>query len=118
MLFRSSITAIGEVKDRNIIIVDDMIDTAGTLTKAADVLIQMGARSVSACATHGILSGKAYENINKSQLKSVMITDTIPLTTDPSVDTSKIKVISMAGVFASIINKVQNYEPISTEFVH
>ncbi|MDO4826703.1 MAG: ribose-phosphate pyrophosphokinase [Bacteroidia bacterium] len=114
----ASITAIGEVKDRNIIIVDDMIDTAGTLTKAADVLMQMGARSVSACATHGLLSGKAYDNINNSRIKCVMITDTIPLTTDPNVDTSKIKVISMAPVFASIINKVQNYEPISTEFVN
>lgn len=114
----ASITAIGEVKDRNIIIVDDMIDTAGTLTKAADVLMQMGARSVSACATHGILSGKAYDNINKSMIKCVMITDTIPLTDNPAVDKSKIKVISMANVFASIISKVQNYEAISTEFIY
>ena len=113
----SSITAIGEVKDKNIIIVDDMIDTAGTLTKAADVLMGMGARSVRACATHGILSGEAYNRINASKLSEVYITDTIPVTSDPSVDTSKIKVISMAETFATIIDKVYNYEPISPEFI-
>ena len=114
----SSITAIGEVEGKNIIIVDDMIDTAGTLSKAADVLMSKGAASVMACASHGILSGKAFENINNSALKEVYITDTIPLTTDPSVDTSKIKVISMTGVFARIIRKIYNYEPISSEFIH
>ena len=114
----SSITAIGEVEGKNIIIVDDMIDTAGTLSKAADVLMSKGAASVMACASHGILSGKAFENINNSALKAVYITDTIPLTTDPSVDTSKIKVISMTGVFARIIRKIYNYEPISSEFIH
>jgi ribose-phosphate pyrophosphokinase len=114
----SSITAIGEVEGKNIIIVDDMIDTAGTLSKAADVLMSKGAASVMACATHGILSGKAFENINNSALKEVYITDTIPLTTDPSVDTHKIKVISMTGVLARIIRKIYNYEPISPEFIH
>lgn len=113
----SSITAIGEVKDRNIIIVDDMIDTAGTLCKAADVLMSKGAKSVRACATHGILSGKALENIAKSQLSEVFITDTIPLRPAPGMDASKITVISMASVFASIIRKVYYYEPISTEFI-
>ncbi len=114
----SSITAIGEIEGKNIIIVDDMIDTAGTLAKAAEVLMEKGAASVSACATHGILSGAAFENINNSPLKQVLITDTIPLTTDPSKDTSKIKVISMTGVFARIIRKIYYYEPISSEFVH
>ena len=113
----SSITAIGEVKDRNIIIVDDMIDTAGTLCKAADVLMSKGAKSVRACATHGILSGKALDNISKSQLAEVFITDTIPLRPAPGMDASKITVISMASVFASIIRKVYYYEPISTEFI-
>ena len=113
----ASITAIGEVEGRDIIIVDDMIDTAGTLRKASEVLIEKGARSVRACATHGVLSGKAFENINASPLKEVIITDTIPLRADPSVDTSKISVVSMAEVFASIIDKVYNYEPISTEFI-
>lgn len=113
----ASITAIGDVEGKNVIIVDDMIDTAGTLCKAANVLMSKGAKSVRACATHGILSGKAYENINNSVLSEVFITDTIPVTSDPSVDTSKVKVISMAKVFAIIIKKVYNYESISTEFI-
>ena len=113
----SSITAIGEIEGRNIIIVDDMIDTAGTLCKAADVLMEKGAASVRACATHGILSGKALENIAASALKEVLITDTIPLRPRPDQDTSMITVISMANVFASIIRKVYFYEPISTEFI-
>lgn len=114
----ASITAIGEVKDRNIIIVDDMIDTAGTLCKAADVLMEMGAASVRACATHGILSGNAYKNIAASALKEVIVTDTIPLSQDPTVDKSKIRVISMAEIFGKIIRNVYNYEPISTEFIN
>ena len=111
----SKITAIGEVEGKNIIIVDDMIDTAGTLTKAADVLMDMGAASVRACATHGILSGAAFDNINASKLTEVFITDTIPL--PEGKDTHKIKVMSMTGTFASIIRKVYNYEPISPEFI-
>ena len=114
----ASITAIGEVKDRNIIIVDDMIDTAGTLCKAADVLMEMGARSVRACATHGLLSGDAYKNIAASKLTELYISDTIPITTDPSVDTSKIKVLTMTEMFARIIRNVYNYDPISPEFIH
>lgn len=114
----ASITAIGEVKGRNIIIVDDMIDTAGTLCKAADVLMEMGAASVRACATHGILSGNAYKNIAASALKEVIVTDTIPLSQDPDVDKSKIKVISMADIFGKIIDNVYNYEPISPEFIN
>jgi ribose-phosphate pyrophosphokinase len=112
----SSITAIGEVEGKNIIIVDDMIDTAGTLCKAADVLMSHGACSVRACASHGLLSGEAIQRIQDSSLKEVFITDTIPhpeLADDP-----KIKVVSMAPVFASIIDKVYNYEPISPEFIH
>lgn len=114
----SSITAIGEVEGRNIIIVDDMIDTAGTLRKAADVLMEKGAASVRACATHPVLSGAAYENIAASALKEVFVTDTIPLSSDPSKDKSKIKVVSMTKTFARIIHRVFNYEEISSEFVH
>ncbi len=113
----ASITAIGEVKDRNIVIIDDMIDTAGTLCKAADVLMEKGAKSVRAFATHGILSGKAYENINNSSLKEILITDTIPLRVPEGVSSEKFKVISMADAFASIIRKVYFYEPISPEFI-
>lgn len=113
----SSITAIGEVEGKNIIIIDDLIDTAGTLTKAADVLMSMGAKSVRACATHGVLSGKAYDNIANSSLQEVFVTDSIPLTTDPGKDTSKIRVVTLANTFARIIDKVYNYEEISSEFI-
>ena len=110
-----TMTAIGEVEGKNIVIVDDMIDTAGTLTKAADLLMSKGAASVCACATHAVLSGPAYDRINNSSLKEVYVTDTIPLRSDA--DTKKIKVVSMTATFASIIRKVYNYEPISTEFI-
>ena len=111
----ASITAIGEVEGKNVVIVDDLIDTAGTLVKAADVLMEKGAASVRACATHAVLSGPAYDRINNSCLKEVFVTDTIPL--QEGADTSKIKVVSMAETFAAIIRKVYNYEPISTEFI-
>lgn len=113
----ASITAIGEVEGKNVVIVDDMIDTAGTLTKAADILMEKGAKSVRACATHAILSGPAYDRINNSSLTEVYVTDTIPLTSDPSVDKRKIKVVSMTGTFARIITKVRDNEPISPEFI-
>ncbi len=111
-----SITAIGEIEGKDIIIVDDMIDTAGTLCKAADVLKSRGAASVRACATHGMLSGSAVQRIHDSALEEVFITDTIPhpeLADDP-----KIRIVSMAEVFASISHKVYNYEAISPDFVH
>ena len=111
----ASITAIGDVEGKNIVIVDDLIDTAGTLVKAAEVLMDKGAASVRACATHAVLSGPAYDRINSSCLSEVFVTDTIPLSKDA--DTRKIKVVSISGTFASIIRKVYNYEPISTEFI-
>ena len=110
-----SITAIGDIEGRDIIIVDDLIDTAGTLCKAAEVLMTRGAASVRACATHGLLSGGAIERIHESALEEVFITDTIPhpeLADDP-----KIRIVSMTEVFASIIHKVYNYEAISPDFV-
>ena len=110
-----SITAIGDIEGRDIIIVDDLIDTAGTLCKAAEVLMTRGAASVRACATHGLLSVGAVERIHESALEEVFITDTIPhpeLADDP-----KIRIVSMTEVFASIIHKVYNYEAISPDFV-
>ena len=106
----ASITAIGDVEGKNVVIVDDMIDTAGTLTKAADILIEKGAKSVRACATHAILSGPAYDRINASKLSEVYVTDTIPLRAAPGVD-------SMTSTFARIIRKVCDNEPISPEFI-
>ena len=110
----AEIKAIGEVEGKDVVIVDDMIDTAGTLCKAADVLKKLGAKSVRACASHGVLSGPAKERIAESSLDEVFITDTIPhpeLTED-----SKIKVLSIAPVFAKMMRKVYMYEPISPEF--
>ena len=112
-----SITAIGDVADKNVIIVDDMIDTAGTLTKAANVLKEMGAKSVRACATHAVFSSNAYERIAECALEEVIVTDTIPLASDPEKDKSKITVLSVADMFANIMYKVYNYEPISPDFI-
>ncbi|MBQ5582310.1 MAG: ribose-phosphate pyrophosphokinase, partial [Bacteroidales bacterium] len=92
-----------------------MIDTAGTLCKAAEVLLEKGAKSVRACATHGILSGGAVERIHNSVMEEVFITDTVPhpeLANNP-----KIKIISMTEVFARIIHKGYNYESISGDFI-
>ncbi len=107
--------AIGEVKDRNIVIFDDMIDTGGTITKAANMFMDMGARSVRAVATHAVLSGPAYENINNSKLCEVIVTDTLPLRKDK--DTSKFTVLSSADVFADVIERVHNYKEISSQFI-
>jgi ribose-phosphate pyrophosphokinase len=106
-------TVIGDVKDRNVILVDDMIDTAGTLTKAADMLMQEGAKSVSAYCTHGVLSGDAIARIEASALQELVITDTIPLkrTSD------KIRVLSVAPLFAAVMRKVQSNESISGHFL-
>lgn len=110
-----SITAIGEVEGKNVFIVDDMIDTAGTLCKAAAVLKEKGAKKVYACASHGLLSGGAVQRIEESAFDQVLITDTIP---HPELDPNgKIRVITMTSVFASIINKVYTHQSISGEFI-
>ncbi len=112
-----SITAIGEVEGKDVIIIDDMIDTAGTLTKAANVLKEMGAKSVRACATHAVLSGPAYDRIAASQLDEVIVSDTIKLSDDPSKDKSKIKVLPLEKTFATIISNVYNFESISQNLI-
>ncbi|OJV21557.1 MAG: ribose-phosphate pyrophosphokinase [Bacteroidetes bacterium 41-46] len=112
-----SMTAIGDVEGKNIIIIDDMIDTAGTITKAADMLMEKGALSVRALATHAVLSGPAYERIASSALKEVIISDTIPLAALPEQDTTKIRVLSVSEIFADVIDKVYNYKSISTSFI-
>jgi ribose-phosphate pyrophosphokinase len=106
-------TAIGEVEGRDIILLDDIVDTAGTLTKAADMLMSMGASSVRALCSHAVLSGKAYENIEKSKLEELVVTDTIALKNL----SPKIKVLSTDSLFADVINKVNNFESISSKFV-
>ncbi|MDZ4666179.1 MAG: ribose-phosphate pyrophosphokinase [Bacteroidota bacterium] len=108
-----SMTAIGEIEGKNIMLVDDLVDTGGTLCKAADMMMERGALSVRAICTHPVLSGKAYENITKSKLKELIVTDTIPL----KQESEKIKVLSIADLFAKVINSVHNYESISSNFI-
>lgn len=105
---------IGDVTDRNVILIDDMIDTAGTLCKAADILLKSGAKSVRAMATHGVLSGKAYENIENSSLLEVIVTDTIPVKEGLS---SKIKVLTCASLFADVMKSVHTHQSISDKFI-
>lgn len=104
---------IGDVVGKNIVIVDDMIDTAGTICKAAGILKEKGALSVRAVATHAVLSGKAYENIQKSGLDEVVFTDSIPV----KQECSKIKVISVADMFAETIRNVVEHKSISDHFI-
>tara|TARA_B110000503_G_scaffold27766_1_gene44364 strand:- start:2911 stop:3852 length:942 start_codon:yes stop_codon:yes gene_type:complete len=109
----SHMELIGNVEGKNVVLVDDMVDTAGTLTKAADLMIERGALSVRAICTHAILSGNAYDNIEKSQLKELIVTDSIPLINS----NSKIKVLSCADLFADVMRKVHNNESISSNFI-
>ena len=109
----SHMELIGDVEGKNVILVDDMIDTGGTLTKAADLMIERGAKSVRAICTHPILSGNAYERIQNSQLTELIVSDTIPL----KKQVSKIKVVSCAALFADVMKKVQANTSISDQFL-
>jgi ribose-phosphate pyrophosphokinase len=104
---------IGDVKDRNVVIVDDMIDTAGTITKAAEIMMESGAKSVRVVATHAILSGPAYERIEKSPITEMIVTDTIPL----KKPCDKITVLSVADIFANTIKSVYNQRSITPNFI-
>src|SRR5210317_2552170 len=104
---------IGDVEGRNVILVDDMIDTGGTLARAADVMMDKGALSVRAICTHPILSGNAYEKIENSKLTELIVSDTIPLKRE----SSKIKVVSCAALFADVMHKVQDNRSISGQFL-
>ncbi len=109
----SHMELIGNVENRNVIIVDDMVDTAGTLTKAADIMMEKGALSVRAITTHAILSGDAYSRIEKSKLEELIVTDTIAL----KQSCSKIKVVSCAPLFADVMHNVQSNTSISDKFL-
>lgn len=105
---------IGDVRDKNLIILDDMIDTAGTLCNAAEALKKFGAKNIYACCTHPVLSGPAIERIAKSDLTEVIVLDTIPLTEEKKID--KIKVLTTAPLFASAIDKIFECESVSVLF--
>ncbi|HTF06499.1 MAG TPA: ribose-phosphate pyrophosphokinase [Bacteroidia bacterium] len=108
-----SITAIGEMEGRDIVLVDDIIDTGGTLCKAADMMMDRGANSVRAMITHPVLSGKAYEYVEKSKITELIVTDTIPL----KQQSEKIKVLSVANMFADVFHRVIEHESISSHFI-
>ncbi len=109
----ASMQIIGDVTGKDVVLVDDIIDTAGTLSKASDLIMEKGAKSVRAVCTHAILSGNAYENVQNSALEELVITDSIPLKHEGE----KIKVISLANHFAKAIRKIHENESISSLFI-
>jgi ribose-phosphate pyrophosphokinase len=112
-----SMTVIGDVSGKNVILVDDMIDTGGTLTKAATMMMEQGATSVRAMCTHAVLSGDACERIQKSDLVELIVTDTIPVSGEKLLATPKIKQLSVARLFADVIQRVRDHESISSHFI-
>ncbi len=109
----SHMELIGDVIDKNVVLIDDMVDTAGTLATAGDLITERGAKSVRAVCTHAVLSGNAYEKIEKSKLLELIVTDTVPKIKS----NSKIKVLSCADLFADVMHNVHNNESISSKFL-
>jgi len=105
---------IGDVKGKNVVLVDDMVDSGGTLARAANLMIERGALSVRAIATHAVLSGNAFETIANSKLEELVVTDTIPLKKDAP---SKIKIVSCAPLFAKVMRNVHEHLSISGDFI-
>ena len=109
----AEMTVIGDVEGKDVILVDDMCDTAGTLTKAADLFMEKGAKSVRAFCTHAVLSGPAYERIANSRITELIVTDTIPL----KQKSDKIRVLSVADLFSDVIMALMKNESISSHFI-
>lgn len=109
----SSMRLIGEVQGKDVVLVDDLVDTAGTICKAATLLKENGAKTVRAVCTHAVLSGKAYENLENSQLEELVVSDTIPLQRE----SPKIKVLTVSDLFAMAIRKIHDNESISSLFI-
>jgi len=109
----SHMELIGNVEGKNVVLVDDMVDTAGTLTTAADLMMERGAKSVRAICTHPLLSGKAYERIENSKLKELIISDSIPVKNK----SKKIKVLSTANLFAEVMKNIHNNKSINPFFI-
>jgi ribose-phosphate pyrophosphokinase len=112
-----SMTVIGDVEGKDIVLVDDIVDTAGTLAKASDMMMDKGAKSIRAVCSHPILSGNAYETIEKSSITELIVSDTIPLKKGYEEITSKINVLSVADLFADVFEMVHNQQSISTKFI-
>lgn len=112
-----SMTVIGDVRGKDVVLVDDMVDTAGTLTKAAEMMMEQGATSVRAVCTHAVLSGDACARIERSALTELIVTDTIPISEAKRELTNKIKQLSVAQLFADVIKRVRNHESISSHFI-
>lgn len=110
----TSMTVIGDVTGQNVVLIDDICDTAGTLTKSAALLKERGAKSVRAFCTHPVLSGNAYDNINKSVLEQLVVCDTIPL----KQTSDKIEVLSTGDLFATAIRNTYENKSISSLFIH
>jgi len=108
----AEMTVIGDVSGKDVILIDDMVDTAGTLTKAADLFLEKGAKSVRAICTHAVLSGPAYERIENSGLTELVVTDSIPL----KKQSDKITVLSVAELYSSVIRSLVKHESISRLF--
>jgi ribose-phosphate pyrophosphokinase len=113
----AKMTVIGDVAGKDVVLVDDICDTAGTLTKAADMMTDMGASSVRAVCTHPVLSGPAYERIEESSLTEMIVTDTIPLHKENSKMTDKVKVVTVAKLFSDVMRRVVSHESISSHFI-
>ena len=109
----SHMELIGDVKGRNVILADDMVGTAGTLTKAADLMMERGALSVRAICTHALLSGDAYERLEKSKLQELIVTDSIP----PKQESSKVRILSCADLFADVMHRVHSNTSIASKFL-
>ena len=109
----SHMELIGNVKGKNVILVDDMVDTAGTLTKAASLMKERGAISVRAICTHALLSGDAYDKIEKSELEELIVTDSIA----PRISHNKVKVLSCAPLFAEVMQNLHFNKSISSKFI-
>lgn len=109
----SHMELIGDVQGKNVVLVDDLVDTAGTLTRAADLMMERGAISVRAITTHGLLSGDAFEKIENSKLKELIITDSIPI----KKQSDKVKILGCANLFADVMHRVHHNTSIASKFL-